>query len=119
MTVTVHTHASGFSQRLRPRETGSASRPGATFLAADYNRDGSADLIVVTAGGIEVWAGPGFTALLAEAALPSGTGEGWRFALGDHDLDGVPDLFALSPDGPARLLVLSGAGGFAGEPAER
>jgi hypothetical protein len=113
--VTIHTHASGFAQRLRPRETPIAA--GSTvFLAADHDRDGWVDLFVLRPGGVlEVWAGPGFDARLAQAALPEETGEGWRFALGDHDLDGVLDLFALSPDDPARLRIVSGSGGFAGD----
>jgi hypothetical protein len=115
--VTIHTFASGYSQRLRPRETGIATDAAATFLAGDFDRDGSTDLFVVRPGGaaLEVWAGPGFTAGLLEFPLPMEVGEGRRFALGDHDLDGVPDLFALSPDDPARLLILSGARGYAGE----
>ncbi|MBS1195444.1 MAG: subtilase family protein, partial [Actinobacteria bacterium] len=116
VTVTVHTHASGYGQRLRPRVTGAAGGAGAVFLAGDYDRDGSTDLFVLRPGDgtLEAWAGPAFTTRLAEAALPDGVGEGWRFALGDHDLDGVPDLFALSPDDPARLLVLAGSAGFGG-----
>ena len=113
--VTIHTHASGFSQRLAPRETPIAAG-SAVFLAGDYDRDGWGDLFVLRPGeALEVWAGPGFDALLVEAALPKETGEGWRFALGDHDLDGVLDLFALSPDDPARLRIVSGSIGFAGD----
>lgn len=114
--VTIHTHASGYSQHLRPRETGVGPKAGAVFLGEDLDRDGNGDLFVVYPGGVEVWAGPGFDTLLAEADLPAEVGEGWRFALGDYDLDGVPDLFALSPDDPARLIILAGAGGFAGKP---
>ena len=118
--VTIHTHASGFGQRLRPRVAGAAAAPEAVFLAGDYDRDGSSDLFVLQPGEgvLEVWAGPGFGALLAEAGLPAEMREGWRFALGDYDLDGVPDLFALGPDDPARLLILSGAAGYAGDPVE-
>ncbi|MBM3957009.1 MAG: VCBS repeat-containing protein, partial [Gemmatimonadetes bacterium] len=110
--VTIHTHASGYSQRLRPRETGNPAGEGAVFLAGDHDRDGFGDLFVIASGRLQVWAGPQFDALLVQADLPAEAGEGWRFALGDQDLDGIPDLFALSPDAPARLLVLGGAGGF-------
>jgi hypothetical protein len=116
VTVTIHTLASGFSQRLQPRRTGIAADPGLVFLAADHDRDGTSDLYAVGDGGVEVWEGPDFTTSLLRADLPASVGEGWRFALGDRDLDGVPDLFALSPDRPGRLLVLAGAGGFTGEP---
>ena len=70
------------------------------------------------ASSLEVWAGPGFDTLLVGSSLSETAGEGWRFTLGDYDLDGVPDLFALGPDDPARLLILSGAAGYAGDPVE-
>jgi len=116
--VTIHTLTSGYSQRLQPRPTGVAAGPGQVFLAADYDRDGSTDLYVVSPGAVEVWQGPRFADRLLQAELPGEAGEGWTFALGDRDVDGVPDLFALSPDEPARLLVLAGAGGLTGEAEE-
>jgi len=117
--VTIHTHASGFGQRLQPRATGAAAAPDAVFLAADYDRDGSGDLFVVRPddGSLEVWAGPGFDTLLVGSSLPE-MGERWRLALGDYDLDGVPDLFAMGPGEGARLVVLAGAAGYAGDPVE-
>jgi len=120
VSITIHTHASGYSERLRPRVAGSTPGADAVFLAGDYDRDGSTDLFVLQpgAGALEVWAGPGFGTLLAEATLPAAPGEDWRFALGDYDLDGVLDLFALSSDDPARLRVLAGSRGYAGEAAE-
>jgi hypothetical protein len=114
--VTIHTFASGYSQRLRPRGTGIAAGAAAVFLAADYDRDGSSDLFVIDGDVLEVWAGPGFGTRLARAALPPEVGAGWRFALGDRDVDGVPDLFALGPGTPARLLILPGAAGFSAHP---
>jgi hypothetical protein len=116
VTVTIHTFASGYSQRVRPRETGIAGGAAATFLAADYDRDGSGDLFVIQGGVLEVWAGPGFGTRLARAALPPEVSPGWRFGLGDRDADGVLDLFVLGPGDPARLLILSGAAGFADQP---
>jgi hypothetical protein len=118
--VTIHTHASGYAERLRPRLVGRVAGPDAVFLAGDYDRDGSTDLFVLEPddGALTVWAGPGFDALLVEAGLPEGEGEAWRFALGDYDLDGVPDLFALGPEDPAGLVVLAGAAGYTGDPVE-
>ena len=113
--VTIHTFESGYSQRLQPRRTGITAAAGLVFLAADHDRDGSTDLYVLDGGEVEVWQGPVFTDRILQAQLPSAMGEGWRFALGDRDVDGVPDLFALSPDAPARLVVLPGAGGLEGE----
>ena len=51
VSVTIHTHASGFSERLRPRISGSTAGAGALFLAGDYDRDGSSDLFVLRPGG--------------------------------------------------------------------
>ena len=115
--VTIHTHASGFGQRLRPRVTGAAAAPDAVFLAADYDRDGSGDLFVVLPGEPRWRSGPGRVSrhCWRRPRLPEEVGEGWRFALGDYDLDGVPDLFALGTDDPARLLILSGAASFSGD----
>ncbi|HSQ36655.1 MAG TPA: M15 family metallopeptidase [Acidimicrobiia bacterium] len=113
--VIVHTLASGYSRRLEPRRTGVTADPGLLFLAGDHDRDGSTDLYVVGDGMVEVWQGPAFASRLLQADLPAAVGQGWRFALGDRDVDGVPDLFALSPDDPARLLIMSGAAGLAGE----
>jgi hypothetical protein len=120
MAVTIHTHASGYAQRLQPRLVGGAATTGAIFLAGDYDGDGSTDLFVLRPdeGALEVWAGPAFARRLVGAALPAGWGDGWRFALGDQDLDGVPDLFALSPDDPARLQVLAGSLGYSGAAEE-
>ncbi len=114
--VTIHTFASGYSQRLAPRPTGIESDPGALFLAEDHDRDGSTDLYVVAGGVLEVWRGPRFTTRMIRADLPAPVGNGWRFGLGDRDLDGVPDLFALGPDDPARLVLVAGGTGFTGEP---
>ncbi len=113
--VTIHTFESGYSQRLQPRRTGITADPGLVFLAADHDRDGSTDLYVLDGGEVEVWQGPAFTDRILQAQLPSAMGEGWRFALGDRDVDGVPDLFALSPDDPARLLIVSGAVDLTGQ----
>lgn len=116
--VTIHTLVSGFSERLAPRRTGLAAAES-VFLAADHDGDGITDLYVLEGGSLQVRAGPGFTSSLVEVSLDVGTDAGWRFALGDDDLDGVPDLYALSPDGPARLVIVPGADGFTGEPQTR
>jgi len=68
-------------------------------------------------GLLEIWAGPGFDARLVGASLPGTVGERGRFALADYDLDGVLDLLALDLGDPGRLLILSGAAGFGGDPA--
>jgi hypothetical protein len=116
--VTIHTFTSGYSRHLRPRTTAIPASAGAVFLAGDHDRDGSTDLFVVRPGApaeLEVWRGPGFDTPILQADLPAEIGSGWQFALGDRDTDGVLDLFALSPDDPARLIILPGAGDFRDE----
>jgi len=86
------------------------------LLAGDHDRDGRSDLYVVRAGSpgsVEVWAGPRFTDLLTRANLGVAVSAGARVALGDHDVDGVPDVYLLSPGEAALLRVASGGRGFA------
>jgi hypothetical protein len=115
LVIAVATYASGYREALAPVETIVPATPGMVVLAADHDRDGSTDLVVVRPGDpgfVEVWPGPSFDSSRTDVlAVP--TDDGWRFALGDRHGDGVPDLFALAPDG--RLLVLSGADGWAPE----
>lgn len=86
------------------------------FQAGDHDRDGRADLYVVRAGSpgrVEVWAGPRFGRLLARADLPGPVSADDRVALGDYDVDGVPDVYLLSTGTQATLRVARGGQGFA------
>jgi hypothetical protein len=114
--VTVHTLASGFSERLRPRQTAIPTETGAVFLAGDYDRDGKTDLWVVAGGALGVWAGPDLRTRIASVELPDAVAGGWQFGLGDYDLDGVADLFALDRGDPATLVVIPGTNDFDGAP---
>ena len=88
----------------------------AALLAGDHDRDGRSDLYVVRAGSpgsVEIWAGPRFTRLLTRADLGVAVSAGDRVALGDYDVDGVPDVYLLSPGVAALLRVAGGGAGFA------
>ncbi len=118
--LSVYSFASGFTRRLGRVTTAVPVSGGAEFLVGDHNRDRRADLYVVRPGTpatLEVWRGRAFT-LALEAALPFTGGEGWRYALGERDGDGIPDLFALGPGDAPRLRIVTGASAFSG-PAEK
>jgi hypothetical protein len=97
-----------------------AASPGAVYLAGDHDRDGRTDLYVVRPGDparLEVWAGPEFDTRLTERNLDVTITAEHRLALGDADLDGVPDLYVLDPGDSAVLRVAAGASGFEAGPA--
>jgi hypothetical protein len=120
LSVTIHTFTSGFSQTLPTVNTGIGWAPGDTVLVGDHNRDKKADLYVIrptdTTTTLQVWQGPDFATKTVEATLAGPITATWRFALGDRNLDGVPDLYAISPDNPAQVAVISGADGFTAPP---
>jgi len=111
VSIVAYTHATGYTAHLPVVETAIPTSPGIVFLADDLDRDGFVDLWVVDPGAAraEVWAGPEFTVPLAGTSLPAGADRLSRFATGDREGDGVPDLFVLGSDG---LTVLGGAGGL-------
>lgn len=92
---------------------------GGRYLVGDHDRDGIADLYVVAPGTptvLQIWRGPHFRSTIVSRTLPFGSAETWQFGLGDHDVDGIVDLYALSSEPIARLIVTTGASGFAGAP---
>jgi hypothetical protein len=119
LSVRIHTFASGFAGVLPAVSTPIPWTEGTTLLVGDHNRDRQADLYVVRPGDqatLEVWAGPDFVNKMLEVTLSNPVVATWRFALGDRDLDGVPDLYALSPDNPAQLVVVPGTADFTTSP---
>ncbi len=118
-TVGGGTTITGTPQLVDTVTTAVPTGTGAKYLLADHDRDTNVDLYAVTPGAttrVEVWTGPAFAAKQVDVTLPVSTTAQWRFSLGDHDLDVVPDLYALSPDSPATLQVAHGGGGFTASP---
>ncbi|MEE9297663.1 MAG: M15 family metallopeptidase [Acidimicrobiia bacterium] len=118
-TVGGGTTITGTPQLVDTVTTAVPAGAGAHYLLADHDRDTDVDLYAVTPGAatrLEVWEGPTFTTKLVDVTIGLATDTDWRFSLGDHDLDVVPDLYALSPAAPATLQVVHGAAGFSGAP---
>jgi hypothetical protein len=116
VTIVVYTFASGYTEHLPPLELGPAGSSAASFLIGDRDLDGSADLFVIEPGDpvrLSIRGGPRFSTVTLTTDLPLSGGTDEGFLLGDRDGDGLADLFAV---GPERVAVLSGAGGFVGEP---
>jgi hypothetical protein len=93
------------------------------FDVADVNGDGHLDVIGVNRKGsrnrttVHVLDGAaGFGRYLMHAATPlPNVDTSWSFAAGDHDRDGVPDLYAVErprATGSTEVHVLDGAAGY-------
>ena len=111
--VAVYTRDSRLREHLPVIPTAGRPAPGATFLVADHDGDGNGDLHVVSPGvpaSLEVWEGPGMTERLLAVSLPLSADASWRFALGERDGDGVPDLFAVGSGG--LVVIVPGADSF-------
>ena len=66
---------------------------------------------------LEVWDGrSGFASALVDVALPvdhsTTSSARWHFGLGDHDVDGVNDLFVMSTGSLVSVQVIDGASRF-------
>ena len=77
-------------------------RPDQTYVVGDYTWDNAPDIYVIINGGdstsVEVWDGSsGYTEIAAEFIALFGNTDGWRFSVGDYDLDDLPDLYAFEP----------------------
>jgi len=113
--LVVFTFESGYHSSLVYLTGGGSASAASTFAMGDYDRDGIPDFYVVdpSVGGdtvVKVWDGAsGYSQL----TLNAGTGLGERpdtgFALGDRDLDGLPDIFAVDGSG---VSVLTGASDY-------
>jgi len=91
--------------------------PSDVYLLGDHDRDGAVDLYVIRnpAGhtSVEVWNGADdFATRILDIATPLTDTAGWQFTLGDTDLDGLPDLFAITSDGASTDVTVL-ANGYA------
>jgi hypothetical protein len=110
-TVTMQVYeASSFYEQSHTVTTAVAASPGATYLLADYDSDGRADLLVVNGAALEVWsAASGYTARVVSTSLPGGQ-PAWVLS-GDRDLDGRADLYTIAGDGT--MQIFTAASGYA------
>ncbi len=94
---------------------------------ADLDRDSFLDLVVVRRADpvvVEAWSGADdfATRILAADTGLGGVADpaGWAILLGDYDVDGLPDLYAVERAPSARVRVALHGGGtpYAGAPVE-
>ncbi|AGK95421.1 FG-GAP-like repeat-containing protein [Clostridium pasteurianum] len=95
-----------------------------SFASGDYNNDGKADIYCVKRNGanakteVHVLNGANnFQSFLLETAtaLPQATDGNWKFALGDYNNDGKPDLYCIKENGgnaKTEVHILNGADNF-------
>lgn len=123
LAIEVLSHRSGWAQKSADLSTSIPVGRHDTYLVGDHDRDLVADLYVVRRGGagvatrLEVWDGrSGFASALVDVALPvdhsTTSSARWHFGLGDHDVDGVNDLFVMSTGSLVSVQVIDGASRF-------
>jgi hypothetical protein len=105
--------ARSFYQEVRTVSTGAPGDAAGTYLLADYDSDGKADLFSISGGQLQIWDGAsGYTT--SDFAGPF-TGGDATVLIGDRDLDGKPDLYAVSPSGSMQIFTAASAYGQAFE----
>ncbi|MDJ0663511.1 MAG: M15 family metallopeptidase [Acidimicrobiia bacterium] len=93
--------------------TGISAAPGDVYLLGDHNRDSYVDLYVIRRNveftTLEVYSGADdFATQLADVSTPLGATSSSLFTLGDINLDELPDLFVVTPEGSStRVQVLA------------
>ncbi len=97
--IEVILRSSGFTESVAI-DTTIAAFANDGYLLGDYDRDGIVDLFVVrraaTQTTVHVWSGADdFSTKLLTVTTPLGDTRGSHLALGDRDLDDLPDLYVL------------------------
>ena len=117
--IDAYTYTSGFRDK-HTVTAGATPRSGAVYLTGDYNRDGRADLYIVTPGSttrVEVWSGSNsFGTRLVDGTAGFDSSGAWQFSIGDDDVDGRDDVVAIDDSGSVRLRTLLAKDSFGAAP---
>jgi hypothetical protein len=106
--------ARSFYQEVRTVATAAPGDGSGTYLLADYDSDGKADLFSVSGGQLQIWDGAsGYTT--SEFSGPFTVGTGLRVLTGDRDLDGRPDLYSVDASGSMQVFTAASGYGQANE----
>ena len=104
-TLTLHIHdARSFYQEVRTVSTGAPSDPNGTYLLADHDFDGRADLFSISGGQLQIWdgaSGYGTSELAATFPAPGAS----HVLVGDRDIDGRPDLYSVDASGSMQVFT--------------
>ena len=89
--------ARSFYQEVRTVSTGAPSDAAGTYLLADYDSDGKADLFSISGGQLQIWDGASGYPTKRLRRLVHRRRPDARCLIGDRDLDGKPDLYSGEP----------------------
>ena len=106
--------ARSFYQEARTVATAAPGDASGSYLLADYDSDGKADLFSISAGQLQIWDGAsGYTATNFAGSFTVGADS--RVLVGDRDLDGKPDLYSLGGSGSMQIFTAADGYGQASE----
>ena len=106
--------ARSFYEEVRTVSSGAPGDASGTYLLADYDSDGKADLFSISGGQLQIWDGAsGYTT--SDFSGPFSASADSRVLIGDRDLDGKPDLYSVSASGSMQIFTAAGSYGQASE----